>query len=187
MKTKFLFGLALVGMILFGCSYDDDGSYVSLEIRDALTFENNQNYVVGDTIYFELIFSRYLDEEGFSNKLDVFESSGSDSFYYNFDVNKFSELSDGFRRIDIAQEFIFAEKGSIGEFGGNTAKAELNDAKIQYESRIGLILAEEGRFELDLTFLYIRSDNYAEDRVRIDIRHVFATDPPNFEFMVSAE
>lgn len=165
------------------CKYDDDGSYISLEIQDAIVFENNLNYVVGDTIFFELSFSRYLDEQGFPNKLDVYESSGADSFFYDFDLNKFSEQAGGFRRIDIADNLIFSEKGTVTGFGG--VSADLDDERANYESRVGIILAETGRFQLDLNFYSLRSSAYSEDRVQIDIQHRFTGNQPDFEFTVT--
>lgn len=185
MKKIYLILFAAVCILSFGCSFEDDGGNIFLEIEDALIFENNQNYVVGDTLYVELNFSRYLDEAGFSNKLDVLESSGSEDFHYDFSVNKFSELSNGFTRIDISPEFLFAEKGTVGVFGPTTATAQLNSAKTQYESRIGLVLVETGSFELDLRFLRIRSNVFSEDRVQIEIQHRFMGIPPNFEFEVT--
>lgn len=169
--------------IFIGCRYDEDGRYQYLEIQDAIVFENNQNLVVGDTIFFELNFSRYLDEAGFSNKLDIYDSTGADSFYYNFELNKFSEQSGGFSRIYVADEFIFTEKGTLT--GNRGVTANLNQDKTVYESRVGLILVETGRFQLDLSTLSIRSSGNLEDTVYIDIRHLFTDDQPNFEFDVS--
>ncbi len=183
MKKIFIVVFIVLCAIFLGCHYDDDSSYINLEIQDAIVFENNQNYVVGDTIFFELNFSRYLDEAGFDNKLDIFESSGADSFFYDFSLNKFSEQAGGFRYIDVADEFIFTEKGTVTGFGG--ASADLNQEKTLYESRVGLILVETGSFQLDLDFYSLRSSGYSEDKVQISIQHLFTDNPPNFEFMVS--
>jgi len=165
-----------------GCYYDDDGGYISLEIQDAITFENNLNYVVGDTLFFELNFSRYLDEAGFTNKLDVFESSGVDSFYYYYSLNKFSEQAGGFREIAVADEFVYAEKGTIRNGG---ADAKLNPDMTVYESRVGIILVETGSFQLDFDFFRLNSFGYSQDKVRIDIEHTFSSGINKFEFEVT--
>ena len=185
MKKIYLLSASAICMLILGCnSYDDDvNGYIFLEIQDAFSFENSQEYVVGDTIYVELNFDRYLDENGFSNKLDIFESSGSELFWYDFAVNKFSELSERFNRVDISPEFLFAEKGTVGGF--ERATAQLNQDKTLYESRIGIILVETGRFEFDFEFLYIRSNNFFEDKVQIEIQHLFTGDPSIFEFNVT--
>jgi len=174
--------LLLVCIVFFGCYEDDDESRRTLSIQDAITFENEQNYVVGDTIYVTLNFSRYLDEEGFTNQLDIYESSGSESFRYDFEVQKFSELAGGFQFVPVDSEFLFAEKGVVNEFGG--ASAVLNEARTTYESRIGLVLAESGRFLLDFQFLNLSSTNFSEDRVQIEIQHFFVDNQPNLEFTV---
>lgn len=183
-RTPFFMLFGLLALVLVACySDDDENRFISLNIEDALIFENDGNYMVGDTIFVELNFDRYLDEEGFPNKLDIFESSGAESFRYNFSLNKFSEISDGFRRVEISPEFLIPEKGTVDGF--NEATAQLNPERTRYESRIGIILAEAGRFELDMTFIALYSDVYREDRVQIEIQHTFLNTIPNFEFEVN--
>lgn len=185
MKHIYLAGVFTLGILLAGCFSDDGISnrYVNLQITDALVFENDQVYSVGDTIYIDLNFNRYLDEAGFSNKLDIYESSGSDSFQYEISLEKFSELSNGFRAIVVSPEFLFAEKGTIDEFGRTLA--QLNNDTSQYESRVGLILREAGRFNFDFRFLYIESSDYFEDKVQIYIEHNFSNSDGIFEFTVN--
>ena len=58
---KILGILSLCGLLIVGsCISDDDFFVPLLTIEDAFTFENQENYQVGDTIYFTLEFSRYL-------------------------------------------------------------------------------------------------------------------------------
>lgn len=187
MKKIYATLLIVICLIFVSCYSDDYDSnrYVSLSIEDAIVFENNEDYVVGDTIFLDLNFSRYLPEEGFSNLLDIYKSSGSEAFYYNYGFSKFSELSDGFRPISIDPSFLVAEKGNIEDYRG--ASAVLNADQTGYESRIGLILAETGRFKFDYDFFYIQSDNYSRDFVQIEIQHRFTGTPPNFEFTVTIE
>lgn len=180
---NYKFGILILVLLSFAaCTFDDDGRFISLTIQDAITIEKNQNLIVGDTVFIALSFSRFLDEEGFSNQLDVYESTDSDAFRYDFQLQKFSELSDGFQPVQIASEFLFAENGAITNFGGTTAV--LNEDKTRYESRIGLVLAESGRFLLDFEFLNLSSTNFSEDRVQIDIQHFFVENQSNFEFTV---
>jgi len=186
-KMKYIYSVLVITICLtiVSCYSDDYGSnrYVSLSIKDAIEFENLENYVVGDTIFIDLNFSRYLAEEGYDNLLDIYESSGSETFNYNFAFSKFSELSNGFRSIAIDPNFIVVEKGNVGEYSG--ASALLNADQSAYESRIGLILAEAGRFRFDYDFFYIQSDSFSNDHVQIEIEHSFTGTPPNFEFTVT--
>jgi hypothetical protein len=187
MKKIYAILVIILCLIFVSCYSDDYDSnrFISLSIEDAVIFDNDENYVVGDTIFVDLNFSRYLPEEGFSNLLDIYESSGADIYYYNYGLNKFSELSNGFQRVNIDSEFLFAEKGSIDVFerGG----VVLNADETLYESRIGLVLAEAGRFQFDFEFLNIYSDNYSRDKVQIELRHGFTGTPPSFEFTVTEE
>lgn len=184
MKKLAILSLVIGCVLLSACNYDDDGRYLSLEIQDALIFENNQNYVVGDTIFFELNFSRYLDETGFSNKLDVFESSGAETFRYGFGLNKFSELSGGFSHVEVSNDFILAEKGEVLE-GMSVAIAQLNQNQVEYESRIGIVLVESGLFELPFQNLFVTSYNYSDDKIQIELVHSYSGEIPNFQFTVS--
>lgn len=178
--------LSIFFLTLLGCISDDDSSrFVFLSVDDALTFQNNENYIVGDTIFVEINFSRYLPEEGYENLLDVFESSGAETFYYDYRLSKFSELADGFQSVFVDPNFLFVEKGNIDDFRG--ASIMLNVDKAQYESRVGLVLAETGRFKFDFEFLNMYSENYSQDNVQIEIQNRFSGTPPNFEFIVTEE
>ena len=176
--------LIIVFLSLYGCQENDDGSRKFLEIQDAFIFENKQSYVIGDTIYTTLSFSRYLDEEGFDNKLDIFKSSGSDSFGYSIGLQKYSESSETFQFLPIDSSNFFAEIGTISDLGYVTAV--LNPSKTEYESRIGIVLLESGRYKVDLLFPYLSSNGYQEDRVQIDILHRFTDSSQiGFEFEVT--
>jgi len=184
MKKLICSVIVLIGLVFIGCtSYDDYGSnrYIRLEIQDAILVDTDRNYTVGDTIYIDLSFSRYLDEEGYANKLDIFESSGAESFSYILGLEKFSAQSNGFRIIQIDESYLFAEKGMLQDFGGIVAT--LNDEKTEYESRIGLELVEAGSFRFDFEYLYLNDYGYREDKVQIEIQHAFSNglDKPEFE------
>ena len=164
-------------LILFGChSYDDgiNGGTIDLSITDAFVFDNQENYVVGDTLFFELKFSRYLPEQRYSELLDVFETTGSEAFIYSLGLSKFSEFSGTFDFIDIDPEFILAPSlDDMDYFGGKhdgNIAAFLNEEQSEYTSNVVIILAEEGRYTLD--FNYVRfSSNYNQNNINIDIYH----------------
>ena len=169
---------------LIGCfSGDDDGMRaIVLEIEDAISIDNKENYSVGDTIFFELNFSRYLHEDGYNTLLDIYESTNSTSFNYTFDLQKFSSFTNDYESIAIDSAYVFAEKGKF--FGSyNAVSATLNGQENQYESMIGVILVDTGGFKFNFDYLFIDS-GYAQDKVYIDIRHTFTTNV-NFEFNVT--
>lgn len=181
------FLIVVVCILLTSCYSRDDDDYYSpivLEIEDALIFENNKNYIVGDTIFFELNFSRYLKEVGYSNLLDIYETTGNEEFLYSFDVRKFSTLSNRFDRVNIDAQFLIAEKGNV-YWETNNVGSVLNQSLDLYESKVGIILAEPGDYELDLKDIYI-SGEYQSDKVLLQISHRFTdNDPERFAFSVS--
>ncbi|MBM1104864.1 hypothetical protein JQC67_01820 [Aurantibacter crassamenti] len=66
---------------LFGCfQKEDDYFQPHVELKEAFVFDNKKEYAVGDTIYLDLNFSRYLEEEGYSNLLDIYETTGAEKF-----------------------------------------------------------------------------------------------------------
>lgn len=184
-RTSILLVLCL-NMLLLSCySGDDDaGRYVFLTIEDALTIENQENYVVGDTIFFELKFSRYLPEEGFDNLLDIYESTNAEEFRYSFSLGKFSNFSDDYENINIAFDYLFSEKGTVSRGLYNNAQAVLNEEKTQYESRIGIVLAETGDFRFDFGYLGINSES-DYDNVSIEILNYIDPDTVKMDFSVA--
>jgi len=184
MKIQVLVGLLVFTFLFVGCtSRDDDfNNVVRLQIEDAVEFENKKNYIVGDTIFFELNFSRYLKEDGYSNLLDIYETTGAEEFHYSFALNKFSDFSNSYTRVFIDPEFIFDQKGTaFDQYSGVTVI--LNQEKNFYESKIGLILAEAGKFKFDFDFLYL-NNRYVQDKISVEIQHVFTeTDPLDLEFV----
>lgn len=174
-------GVALIlfatALLQVGCYSDDDfyNRNVRLRLTDAVSFSEQQEYTVGDTLVFELKFSRYLEEEGYDTLLDVFETTGSEEFGYMFDMARFSEFSDSFERIGINDSNIIGARVSddFSSFGSDMA-ARLDADRQEYVSKVGVILVETGRFRVDLDFLELNSGPYYDfdsDTVNISIRH----------------
>lgn len=181
--TKLGFAIILACNLLFlGCySGDDDSSrYIRLQISDAVVVENEENFVVGDTVFYEIRFSRYLEEEGYDNLLDIYETTGADEFYYSYGLNKLSSFTNNYERINIDSNFIIIEDG--GQFG---VSAVLNDEQTEYVSRVGIVLQEEGDYRFDFDYLDFYSE-YVSGKVQVDIEHeVLTTAIEDFEFTVT--
>ena len=186
MKRYYILSALCFNLLLIGCYSGDDDSnrYVLLTIEDALTIENEENYVVGDTIFFELKFNRYLAEEGYDNLLDVYESTNAEEFRYSFGLGKFSTFSNDYVNVNVASDYLFAEIGTVYRGFYNEAYAVLNAEKTQYESRIGVVLAETGEFRFDFGYLGINSA-YNRDNVSIEIQNTINPDNVKMEFIVT--
>lgn len=190
---KKLILVALLGLVFMfsGCmSRDDDGGYkeIRLQVEDALVLENEKNYTVGDIIYFELKFSRYLKEEGYDTLLDIYETTGAEEFYYSYDLEKHSEFSNSFVRVVLDSSNVTVVKGkSNTSYNGNGHIALLNKSSDLYESRLGIKLVEAGDFRFNFDYLNI-SGNYEYDRPSLRIQHVFTTsEAVDFEFTVTEQ
>lgn len=184
MKKGLLLLLIISSTVFYGCYSDDDSTFVDLQIEDALILENEKTYVVGDTIYFALDFSRYLEEDGFSNRLDIFETTGAASFNYPMVLEKFSSQSNAYVGVTVANGLVVESKRNLAD-NFNTIAAVLNPSQDLYESRIGVILAEPGDFRFSFDFLTLYPD-YAGDRISLFISHRFTNFvPEDFEFEVT--
>jgi hypothetical protein len=91
MKT-FKYTLLLAVAFLFSnCDTDDDGFYNSVfaEIPNLVTIETQPNYAVGDNFYITANFSRYLNETGQSNPLDIYKTTGgAPEFVFSYIMEK---------------------------------------------------------------------------------------------------
>lgn len=90
MKTIKLFVIAFLGTLsLISCNGDDEfynSAYVS--VPDLITVDTPGNYSVGDNISFHTDFSRYLQEDGFTELLDIYKTSKAESFEFAYRIEK---------------------------------------------------------------------------------------------------
>ncbi|UOY06197.1 hypothetical protein L0P88_20010 [Muricauda sp. SCSIO 64092] len=180
MKKSVVFIVGLMGLSVIGCfsGNDDYGYYPWIIISDAFTFENKENYQVGDTIIFNLSFSRYLDEDGYNNKLDIYETSNSKAFSYYPDFRKLSAFSDSFEGVYIREGLLYSPNGTI-----NVAK--LNTGTNTYESRMGIILVEEGEYSLSFNAVNLNSNTpYYSENIEVNITNLSENTPEAYYFKV---
>ncbi|TKD67242.1 hypothetical protein [Flavobacterium sp. ASW18X] len=175
---KILRILSLCGLILVGsCISDDDFFVPLLTIEDAFTFENQENYQVGDTIYFTFEFSRYLPEDGQPNLLDIFESTGANDFYYDVEFSKFSSFSNSYQRI-------YTEKSNYFSPDGETNLASYNPNTETYTSTTAIVLVETGDFQLDFNSAYINSYDFSPNKVNLTIQNIGINTTQEYFFTV---
>ena len=176
---KFLMISALAAGF-YGCYSDDDGYSrdVHLSLTDAVRFDGQNEYVVGDTLFFEIRFSRYLEEDGYDTLLDVFETTGSEEFRYGFGISKYSEFTDAFEWIEVDGQFVIGVGPNSPSYGYNTEMvARLDAAQKEYTSRVGVILPEAGRFKIELGGLSLVSGNFFDydfENVSVRIEHTLS-------------
>ncbi|RKR15048.1 hypothetical protein CLV91_1130 [Maribacter vaceletii] len=178
-KNIALIGIVLGSLFWTQCSPPDDDyinwNTIELKVKNALKIENKENYTVGDTLFFELNFSRYLPEDGQTTDLDVYETSGVNKFTYGFGMLKYSSFSDSYQGVSINEKYLLSEKGSVNY--ASQVFTILNPDTNIYESRIGIILVEEGEYQLDFSYLTLYSD-YNPDKPSVGIEHIISEDLP---------
>ncbi len=176
-----VFAIALFFTVLVtGCySGDDYNQTIIVRAENSVRFENQKNYVVGDTLFFEIEFSRYLEEDGFTTLLDVYETTEATAFSFSFGLLKFSDFSNTYEFINVDSELVLGPRpddSSSNGFYGNQLVAVLDvTTQEQYYSRIGLILVETGDYQLDLDFLSFNPP-YDPNKVQLRIENVVTND-----------
>lgn len=90
MKKIKLFAIAILGTLsLISCNGDDEfynAAYVS--VPDLITIDTPDTYTVGDNVSFHTDFSRYLQEDGFTELLDIYRTSQAESFEFAYRIEK---------------------------------------------------------------------------------------------------
>ncbi|MRI01947.1 hypothetical protein GH721_15495 [Kriegella sp. EG-1] len=184
--------LVVICFTFIGCfSYDDNGfEDIRLTIEDSFIFENTRDYKVGDTVIFELKFSRYMEEEGYINLLDLYETTNEKQFGYSFGVSKYSDFSKRFESLTIDPQFLIAQQSdsfNYYSYHNHNTIAILNEAQDAYISKVGIIMVENGRFKLDFENVYLVNGNrsFIDDKIHISIKHSLINHTASdFEFNV---
>ena len=180
MQVIYKIALVFLGVFMIGCFSSDDSIYennIQVEVLDAFLVDNKQNYSVGDTIYFDQKFSRYVKEEGYSDLLDIYETTNDTAFGYSFELEQYSEFSDSYRSVFIQEEFLLVNNIDLDYYSyyGTEVTAVLNDAQDAYESRVGIILPETGVYRLNFENIYFRNGyGYDNEVIHLDILHRFS-------------
>ena len=178
MKTiKYFFFVALGSVLMAAdCSNKDSEFYndVYLSAPDLIQIEAQQTYHVGDILYLNSNnFSRYLNEPGQSNKLDVYKTTGgANSFNFTYLLEKkIGDTDDDWALVVLGPNLI-KEKGAADETDLYVAalcvyKANANPALDSYEFRNGLKLTQPGQYRLSFgynsasaTSVELRSDSF---------------------------
>ena len=125
-----------------------------IEVENAISIDNKDSYVVNDVVYINALFSRYLPENGFDNILDIYKTTQSNKYTFNFYLDK-KNSENIWLNLDFLNNLII-EKGEIN-FENNTnnyntndqfAICVLNNLTNQYEFRAGISILETGEYRL---------------------------------------
>lgn len=133
------------------CWTDDDSGYfrsINLNVPNLIQIESQPNFNINDYIYFDVNFSRYLPEEGFTDLLDIYKTTDATKFSFSFTLYKKSAYNI-YEPINFG-DFYILEKGEIFSDHSSFGNAVYNSSNELYEFRAGIQLLETGEYKLEI-------------------------------------
>lgn len=170
-KAKYLVMIMSLSLLLTSTTCEDDNFYdKSIKIDNLIDVETNPNYNVGDIIYVNSLFSRYLPEEGYSNFLDIYKTTGSNKFGFNISLFK-KDASNDWILEDLSQTTLL-DKGeirfnTINNYYDKNCLPVLNTSNNNYEFRVGIKLLDPGEYELSINTILSPID--IKNKVNLEI------------------
>ncbi|WP_310558100.1 hypothetical protein [Flavobacterium sp.] len=152
MKTicKSIFGVLSIALF-FNCSEPDDIYMGSKDIKasNLIQIETLPSYKLNDLIYINSSFSRYLPEEGYDDLLDIYKTTKSNEYSFEFLLEKKSAY-DTWTPINIGNKIV-VNKGKSYTSNAAIGVCVFNPETNLYEFRAGIPLLETGEFRLRMS------------------------------------
>lgn len=144
-KSFFKIGILFLFFFVSSCFSKDDYEpfSINLNVPNLISIDEQQSYYVGNLLYINANFSRYLPEPGFVELLDIYKTTKSDKFgfYFNFQrKNAYGGWSD----INVYNALTIY-KGYKDVYG---LAAVLNTQNNTYELRFSIPLLETGTYRI---------------------------------------
>lgn len=139
--------LISVFWVLIGCNNADDEFYnsVFIEVPNLIEVETQSSYAVDDVLWINTnSFSKLLTEPGQSQPLDVFLSTGADTFKFAYYLER--QNGSNWELVDPTGNLV-NNLGTAVILNGITGFSTLNDSNI-YEFRNGIKLTQTGNYRL---------------------------------------
>lgn len=137
--------------LFLNCSEPDDIYMGSKDIKasNLIQIETLSSYKLNDLLYINASFSRYLREEGFEDLLDIYKTTQSKEYSFNFILEKKSAY-DTWTTIDIGNKIV-VNNGKFYGINSNIGICVFNPEYNKYEFRAGIPLLETGEFRLRMS------------------------------------
>ncbi len=152
MKTiyKSIFGILSIALFL-NCSEPDDIYMGSKDIKasNLIHIETLPSYKLNDLIYINSSFSRYLPEEGYDDLLDIYKTTKSNEYSFEFLLEKKSAY-DTWTPINIGNKIV-VNIGKLYSSNASIGVCLFNPETNRYEFRAGIPLLETGEFRLRIS------------------------------------
>lgn len=149
MKT--LRSLLILPVLIFAlsCDTNDDGFYneTYVEIPNLVQIQTQPSFAVGDHLFVDANFSRYLTESGESLPLDIYRTSnGALSFDFSYTLEK--NIGGEWQPVALNSSDIIVNEGDYLNVTSIYAYAEYNAVSEMYEYNVGIPLASAGEYRL---------------------------------------
>ena len=175
MKNIKLLFLAIVALVSFSSCGDDDEFYNSkyISIQGLIEVENQNVYQVGEAIYLNTDFSRFLAEPGFATPLDIYKTTDGAPFSFSFGLEK--RNPDNTWSVVNLENKMIADQGRIFDGDYCIAQAIYNPVTETYQFRAGIPLQEVGTYRIffgisDASHLELTSINASKRSTYLSIK-----------------
>lgn len=163
MKTIKYFLLFTLGLVvLTSCNSNDDGFYntVYLHSTNLLDIETQASYSVGEKLYITADFSRYQNETGQTEALDIYKTTGGAAiFNFSYVLERKINATD-WELVEIPTNQLDIVTGNAISGSFVYGSCIYNTADQSYEYNVGLPLSQTGEYRL--SFGYNSSSNEIE-------------------------
>lgn len=155
MKTlKYYVLLTASLLMLSSCDTNDDGFYnvVYLHATDLVTVQTQPSYNVDDYLFVTADFSRYQEEDGQNELLDIYKSTGSATkFIFSYFLER--KMADGtWEVVSVPTNTLQIIKGSAISGPYVSGGCVYNAADETYEYHVGVPLTESGDYRLSFGY-----------------------------------
>lgn len=162
MKTIKYFLLFVIGLFaITSCDTNDDGFYntVYLHSTNLINTETQPSYSVGDHLYINSNFSRFQDEAGQTEPLDIRKTTGN-AEEFNFSYVLERKNGADWELVEFSTNQLDIIKGNALSGAYIYGSAIYNPNNEFYEYRVGMPLAQAGEYRL--SFGYNSGSNEVE-------------------------
>lgn len=152
--TKYILGILSIAL-LFSCSEPDDIDMGSKKIQasNLIQIEAQPTNKLNDLIFVNASFSRFLPEEGYSDLLDIYKTTKSTEYTFEFILEKKSAYNT-WTPLNIGSK-IDVTKGKSYNTTTTTAVCVFNPVTNLYEFSAGIPLLETGEIRVRISnYLY---------------------------------
>ena len=144
--------LFTAALLVSNCNTNDDGFYNSVfaSVPNLVTIQPHAtSYNVGEKLYINSDFSRYLNENG--KILDAFKTTGASGFYFSYVIEKQINATT-WEVVSVNDNQLDIVKGNAQNGSYVYAICDYNTVTETYEYRVGFPLLSTGTFRLSFGY-----------------------------------